>query len=209
MSAWFQSFGSTIRVLCLSAIEVNVLSLYACSLDLLWKDIGKSLYGHCLAVKELLDRTSPISDPKPASQPVKCKYPYSSEKDKHLRMNFSCWVISRVPPHFSSWGEAAVGATLSRKAPHRAGVLEHFPAAPSVCPQEDLLHHIQSLLFLLMHMPFQIDLVTPNQIYLIWSSWCQMSFWFSNRGSIKSLSWTQHLNRDIEGQNHFSDRIVL
>lgn len=35
----FQSFGNTIRVVCLSAIEVNVLSVYAYSFDLIWNSL--------------------------------------------------------------------------------------------------------------------------------------------------------------------------
>lgn len=165
----------------------------------------KSLYGRCLAVKELFDTTtSSISNTKPASQLVKCKYPYSSEKDRHLRMK----VFVLEPLHIS---EAEGGCCLVQ---HSVG--SHFTEQECwkpllllfLCVHRKTCCTIFSLLFLLMHMPFQIDLVTPNQIYLIWSSWCQMSFWFSNRGSINSVMNTA-FEQAHRRQKHFSDRILL
>lgn len=81
-----------------------------------------------------------------------------------------CWVINtsdRLPSCFRSCVESLLCTTLSRKPFRRAGVLEQFPASVSLGPQEDSLHQILSLLFLFMQTPFQINLVTPNQIYLI------------------------------------------
>lgn len=126
----FQSFRKTIRVVCLSAIEVNVLSVYAYSLDLIWNNIWRSLYSHCLEVKELHDRaTCSISNTKSASKPIKCKYPYSSEKGRHLRMKVSCWAIITAPSQFRGWLEAAAwcntqsGATSPSRS---AGTLSCF-----------------------------------------------------------------------------------
>lgn len=201
----FQSVGNSIRVVCLSALEVNVLSVYAYSLNLIWNGIRRS-YGHCLAVKELPDRTTSwISNTKPASLLNASAHTTQKKADSSEWKFCAGWSVEPLHISEAEW-RLLLGAVLSWESLHRA----HFPASPSLCPLEDLLHHIQSLLFLLMHMPFQINLLTPSQIYLIWSSWCQMRFWFSiSRGSIKFLSWTQHLNRHIEVQIHFLERILL
>jgi len=63
-------------------------------------------------------------------------------------MQSSCWTINisdRSPSHFGSWVESLLGTTLSRKPFQQVGVLEQFLASSFLGPQEDLLHHIQSL----------------------------------------------------------------
>lgn len=94
---------------CLSACNRGKCSFSICKfIRCHTNDIWKSLYSCCLAAKELLDSlTSSISNTKPASQPIECRYPYSSEKDRRLRMKVSCRVISRAPSPFRSWGEGA------------------------------------------------------------------------------------------------------